>query len=232
MSMIMNKEIIIKAVNLNKVYGDKVNSNLVINNLDLEINQGEFVIITGPSGSGKSTLLNLLSGLETPTKGKVYLSGKDLNQLNGKEKAKLRQEEIGFVFQVYNLISTLNVYDNISLPLIIQGNKEDSKRVLQLLDLTKLTEAKNKYPEELSGGMQQRVAICRSIVHNPKIVFADEPTGNLDRKTGEEIMGIFSQINQDFKTTIVLVTHNPNHLIYATRIIELANANVIRDERI
>ena len=104
--------------------------------------------------------------------------------------------------------------------------------MLQLLDLTKLTETKNKYPEELSGGMQQRVAICRSIVHNPKIVFADEPTGNLDRKTGEEIMGIFSQINQDFKTTIVLVTHNPNHLIYATRIIELANANIIRDERI
>lgn len=223
---------LIKAQNLTKKYQSKKVHNLVINDLNLEIEDGEFVIITGPSGSGKTTLLYLLSGLQRPTKGNVYFNNKELNLFSKKEFLDFRQNETAIIFQYFNLISTLNVFDNISLPLIISNKEVDSSRILELLEKVDLKEASKLFPDELSGGMQQRVAICRALVNNPKVIFADEPTGSLDEKNAEEVMNILSLINKEYGTTIVLVTHNHRLFPYGTRVIELSNAQIIRDEQI
>lgn len=223
----------ISCVNLTKKYlENNKNEITVIDNISLTIKRGEFLIITGPSGSGKTTFLYLLSGLETPSIGNVYFNKQDINEMSNKQKWQFRQNEIGFVFQNYHLIPTLNVFDNVCLPLLIKNEKINIEKVNRILSLTKILDKAKSYPEQLSGGMQQRVAIARSLIHEPKVVFGDEPTGNLDKNKAEEIMQLFKKINQELKTTIVLVTHNLNHLTYATRIVELANARIIKDVRV
>lgn len=223
----------IKCVNLTKKYYESNKNEItVIDNISFKIKMGEFLIITGPSGSGKTTFLYLLSGLEKPTIGEVFFQNKNINHFSNKEKQLLRQNDVGFVFQNYQLINSLNVFDNVSLPLLIKNEKIDVERVNKILALTKILNKSKSYPEQLSGGMKQRVAIARSIIHNPKVIFADEPTGNLDKSNAEDIMEIFKTINERLKTTIILVTHNLNHLPYATRTIELVDAKIKSEELI
>jgi len=179
--------------------------------VDLAIKEGEYASIVGPSGSGKSTLLNLISCLDTPTEGRVYIEGVELNTLNEFEKAKLRREKLGFIFQQFNLIRTMSAFENIELSMRFRGTPagERKKRVAELMELVGLAGKEGNKPTELSGGEQQRVAIARALANNPKIILADEPTGNLDQKTGEKIMSLLKQLNREEQKTLVIVTHDP-----------------------
>ncbi|MBE6047538.1 MAG: ABC transporter ATP-binding protein [Clostridium sp.] len=208
---------IIKAEGLKKVYKTGTVENTVIHNLSLSIESGEFVTITGPSGSGKSTLLYLLSGMEPLTDGVVYLKGKDLTKMDDKEMSELRRTDMGFVYQFYNLLEEMNVADNVFLPSLIKEEKLDIDRLRKVLDMVGLSKYESSYPYELSGGQQQRVAIARALYTNPQVIFADEPTGNLDSVSSEQIMEIFMKINKEFKTTIIMVTHSDKFAEYGTR---------------
>lgn len=224
---------IIEAKNIGKIYQETkkgTKKNIVLQDVSVTIQEGEFVIITGPSGSGKTTLLYLLSNLEKPTSGEIWFANKKLSEYTKDEEKSFRQKMTGFVFQSYELIPSLSVYDNVALPLIIKGEKVNSDNIMHTLQLVGIENLAKNYPDQLSGGEKQRVAIARSIVHGPKVVFADEPTGNLDKQKADEIMDLFRQINQAQKTTIILVTHNLAHLKYGNRVIELANAQIIKDE--
>jgi ABC-type lipoprotein export system ATPase subunit len=224
---------LIEAHNLMKTYQEikkGTKDNIVLNDVSLKIKKGEFVIITGPSGSGKTTLLNLLSGLDTPTSGDVFFKHKRLKDFTKKEKILFRQVSTGFVFQSYELLPTLSVFDNVSLPVIIKGEKVDPNVITSLLKLVGIEHLAQSYPDQLSGGEKQRVAIARSIVNLPSVLFADEPTGNLDKQKADEIIQLFDKINKEKNTTIILVTHNLSHLCYASRVIELSNAKIIKDE--
>lgn len=224
---------IIEAKNLVKIYQETkkgTKQNVVLQNVSFAIDQKEFVIITGPSGSGKTTLLYLLSKLEEPTTGDVFFENKNLKDFTKQEERAFRQDLTGFVFQSYELIPTLTVFDNVALPLIIKGAKVNPDHISNVLKLVGMEPFAKSYPDQLSGGEKQRVAIARSIVHGPKVVFADEPTGNLDKQKAEEIMELFKRINVENGTTIILVTHNLAHLVYGTRVIELSNARIIKDE--
>ncbi len=200
----------------------------VLKDINLDINQGEFVSIMGPSGSGKSTLLYLLGGLDMPSSGTVKINNIDLSTLKDKELCKLRNEEVGFVFQFYNLVPNLNVEDNIALPLMIAGKSkseykdklDECLRIIGMEDKRKLT------PRELSGGQQQRVAIARSLVFDPDILFLDEPIGNLDTKTGMKIMELFREINQKYHKTIVQVTHSEAAAQYGTKLVKLVDGKI------
>lgn len=208
---------IIKAEGLKKVYKTGTVENTVIHNLSLSIESGEFVTITGLSGSGKSTLLYLLSGMEPLTDGVVYLKGKDLTKMNDKEMSELRRTDMGFVYQFYNLLEEMNVADNVFLPSLIKEEKLDVDRLRKVLDMVGLAKYEKSYPYEMSGGQQQRVAIARALYTNPQVIFADEPTGNLDSNSSEQIMDIFTKINKEFKTTIIMVTHSDKFAEYGTR---------------
>lgn len=208
---------IIKAEGLKKVYKTGTVENTVIHNLSLSIESGEFLTITGPSGSGKSTLLYLLSGMEPLTDGVVYLKGKDLTKMDDKEMSELRRTDMGFVYQFYNLLEEMNVADNVFLPSLIKEEKLDIDRLRKVLDMVGLSKYESSYPYELSGGQQQRVAIARALYTNPQVIFADEPTGNLDSVSSEQIMEIFMKINKEFKTTIIMVTHSDKFAEYGTR---------------
>lgn len=224
---------IIEAKNLVKIYQETkkgTKQNVVLQNVSFAIDEKEFVIITGPSGSGKTTLLYLLSKLEEPTTGDVFFENKNLKDFTKQEERAFRQDLTGFVFQSYELIPTLTVFDNVALPLIIKGAKVNPDHISNALKLVGMEPFAKSYPDQLSGGEKQRVAIARSIVHGPKVVFADEPTGNLDKQKAEEIMELFKRINVENGTTIILVTHNLAHLVYGTRVIELSNARIIKDE--
>lgn len=222
--------VVIKTNNLTKEYGNKVNKTKVIKNLSLRIASGEFVSILGPSGSGKSTLLYLLSGLEPYTSGSLELFSKELNQYSEPEMAVLRQTKIGFVFQDFNLIANLNVLENVLLANIIKG-EHDELKAIEMLKMVKMSEYLNFYPNQISGGMKQRVAIARALVNDPQIIFADEPTGNLDYQNGLAIMEIFKSLNQDFNKTIILVTHNDELTKYGNRVIRLSDGVIINDEK-
>lgn len=204
----------------------------VIKDISLKIENGEFISIIGPSGSGKSTLLYLLSGMENISSGEVLLLGKDLKTITDKEKSEFRNSKIGFVFQFYNLIAEISVEDNILLPNLISKEKINYDRLDKILELVSLSDHRKKLPNELSGGQQQRVAIARAFYVNPQIIFADEPTGNLDSKTGKEIMELFKKINDEYGTTIVQVTHNIKHTLYSSRIIKLVDGELDDDKRI
>ena len=224
---------IIEAKNLVKIYQETkkgTKQNVVLQNVSFAIDEKEFVIITGPSGSGKTTLLYLLSKLEEQTTGDVFFENKNLKDFTKQEERAFRQDLTGFVFQSYELIPTLTVFDNVALPLIIKGAKVNPDHISNVLKLVGMEPFAKSYPDQLSGGEKQRVAIARSIVHGPKVVFADEPTGNLDKQKAEEIMELFKRINVENGTTIILVTHNLAHLVYGTRVIELSNARIIKDE--
>jgi putative ABC transport system ATP-binding protein len=200
--------------------------------VSIQIDRGEYVAIMGPSGSGKSTLMNLIGCLDTPSKGSYLLNGKQVSEMNDDELARIRNEEIGFVFQTFNLLPRATALHNVELPLIYAGmpSKERQQRALEALGKVELSDRKTHRPNELSGGQRQRVAIARALVNNPSILLADEPTGNLDSKTGEEIMGLFERLHRG-GNTIVLVTHEPDIAAHAHRAIHIRDGNVEKDVR-
>jgi putative ABC transport system ATP-binding protein len=200
--------------------------------VSIEIERGEYVAIMGPSGSGKSTLMNLIGCLDTPTKGTYLLNGKEVSQMNDNELARIRNEEIGFVFQTFNLLPRATALHNVELPLVYAGvpSKERQERAKTALDKVELTPRMMHRPNELSGGQRQRVAIARALVNNPSILLADEPTGNLDSKTGAEIMGLFARLHQA-GNTIVLVTHEADVAAFAHRTIHIRDGQVEKDVR-
>ena len=220
---------IIKVTNLSKVFGEKENLNKVLDNITLEIQKGEFVSLMGESGSGKSTLLYLIGGLDKPTSGEVFINEKDINKLKEKQIAILRRKDIGFVFQFYNLVHNLTVEENILLPVIMDGQKEKNykERLDRILKIIGLEEKRHSLPNQLSGGQQQRVSIARAIILSPSIILADEPIGNLDSKSGEEVMKLFKTINEEEGITILQVTHSEEASKYGNRIIRLKDGKII-----
>ena len=200
--------------------------------VSIEIERGEYVAIMGPSGSGKSTLMNLVGCLDTPSKGTYLLNGKEVSQMNDNELARIRNEEIGFVFQTFNLLPRATALHNVELPLVYAGvpSRERQERAKGALDKVELSQRMTHRPNELSGGQRQRVAIARALVNNPSILLADEPTGNLDSKTGQEIMGLFARLHQT-GNTIVLVTHEPDVAVFAHRTIHIRDGKVEKDVR-
>lgn len=228
-----NNDIIIKTAGITKVYriGDiKVNA---LRGIDLEIKKGEFVAIMGPSGSGKSTLMNIIGCLDVPTSGQYYLNNMDISKLNDNQLANIRNKEVGFVFQTFNLLSRTNIYGNVELPMIYSseriGNKK--KKILDAIESVGLTELIKHRSSELSGGEKQRVAIARALVNQPSVILADEPTGNLDSRTGEEIMTIFQKLNREGKT-IILVTHELEIARHTHKIIYLRDGIIHKHEEV
>ncbi|WP_330402428.1 ABC transporter ATP-binding protein [Clostridioides difficile] len=201
----------------------------MLKEVSLQVMKGEFVSIMGQSGSGKSTLLYILGGLDTPTSGKVYMNGADISHFNDEKMSIIRRRNIGFVFQFYNLIPNLNVEENIMLPLLLDGkNLKDYKNQLdEILDIVGLTDRRKHTPRELSGGQQQRVAIARALIGKPEILFADEPTGNLDSKTGIEIIDLLNKINRDNGQTIIMVTHSPEAAKSSSRTITVSDGLIV-----
>lgn len=200
----------------------------VLKDISLQVMQGEFVSIMGPSGSGKSTLLYILGGLDTPTSGHVLLNGTDISRFGDEKMSCIRRQKIGFVFQFYNLIPNLNVEENIMLPLLLDGKKMSGykKQLDRILEIVGLSDRRKHKPRELSGGQQQRVAIARALIGNPEILFADEPTGNLDSKTGAEIMNLLREINQNSGQTIIMVTHSPDAAKSSSRMITVQDGMI------
>ena len=223
----MSKDSIIKVDNVYKNFqNDKIK---VLKGVNLEIKPGEFVSLMGASGSGKSTLLYLIGGLDQPTSGEVKIDNKNISKMNDTKMSKLRRKEIGFIFQFYNLVQNLTVEENILLPVIMDGRKKKQyeKKLNELLEIVGLSEKKNALPSELSGGEQQRVAIARAVIMDPKIILADEATGNLDSKTGQDIMELFKKINKEKGITILQVTHSEEIANYGDRIIQLKDGQII-----
>ncbi len=220
-------EKIIKTENIRKVFRTEDVETWALNGVDIEINEGEFVAIMGPSGCGKSTLLNILGLLDNPSEGSYLLNGTDVTLFTEDNRTTLRKGVIGFVFQSFNLIDDLNVYENIELPLLYMGipRKERKRRVEDAMRRMDITHRAGHFPQQLSGGQQQRVAIARAVVTTPKIIFADEPTGNLDSKNGIEVMELLKQLNSE-GTTIVMVTHSQRDASYAKRVINLFDGQV------
>lgn len=220
---------ILKVENLVKTYGDGDNIVNAVDNISLSVNKGEFVAIVGASGSGKSTLLHLLGGVDRPTSGKIYIDGNEINNMNNDKLAIFRRRQIGIVYQFYNLIPILTVEENISLPCDLDGNRPDKERMDLILKSFGLFERKNHLPNELSGGQQQRTSIARALINNPAILLADEPTGNLDSKSTEEIMSILKMSNRDFNQTIIMITHNLEIAKEADRIITIQDGKILRE---
>lgn len=218
----------IKLDNITKIFSTEEVQTTSLNGVSLEVNDGEFVAIMGPSGCGKSTLLNIMGLIDTPTEGTYLLNGKDVSTLTENERTDIRKGVIGFVFQSFNLIDELNVNENVELPLLYMGvpAKERKERVLEVLRRMNMSQRGKHYPSQLSGGQQQRVAIARAVIGNPKIILADEPTGNLDSKNGLEVMELLSQLNAE-GTTIIMVTHSQHDATYANRIINLYDGQII-----
>lgn len=223
---------ILEITNLNKIYGKGDNKVQALKDINLSIEKGKFTAIIGPSGSGKSTLLNCIAGLDTVSSGKVMLKGKDISTLNENKLSKLRSEEFGFIFQSFNLIPVINVYENIILPISIDDKKVDKKYINSIIDKLGLKDKINKFPNELSGGQQQRVAIARALANKPKIIFADEPTGNLDSKTTEEVMNLLESCVKDFGQTLVMITHNNEIANMADICIEIKDGKLYMDKKI
>ena len=220
----------IKLDNISKIYSTEEVQTTSLNGVSLEIKEGEFVAIMGPSGCGKSTLLNIMGLIDTPTEGTYLLNGKDVSTLTENERTDIRKGVIGFVFQSFNLIDELNVNENVELPLLYMGvpDKERKERVLEVLRRMNMSQRGKHFPSQLSGGQQQRVAIARAVIGNPKIILADEPTGNLDSKNGLEVMELLSQLNAE-GTTIIMVTHSQHDATYANRIINLYDGQIIEN---
>ncbi len=218
----------IKLDNITKIFSTEEVQTTSLNGVSLEVNDGEFVAIMGPSGCGKSTLLNIIGLIDTPTTGTYLLNGKDVSTLTENERTDIRKGVIGFVFQSFNLIDELNVNENVELPLLYMGvpAKERKERVLEVLRRMNMSQRGKHLPSQLSGGQQQRVAIARAVIGNPKIILADEPTGNLDSKNGLEVMELLSQLNAE-GTTVIMVTHSQHDAAYANRIINLYDGQII-----
>lgn len=223
----------IKTVALEKIFRTEEVETSALNKISIEVKEGEFVAIMGPSGCGKSTLLNILGLLDNPTTGEYYLNGIEVSQYTEAQRTKLRKGIIGFVFQSFNLIDELNVYENIELPLLYMGVSaaERKKKVQEAMERMAIVHREKHFPQQLSGGQQQRVAIARAVVANPKLILADEPTGNLDSKNGQEVMNLLSELNKE-GTTIVMVTHSQHDAGFASRIINLFDGQVVTETMI
>ena len=222
-------ENIIKIKEICKSFGEKDSRTQVLNNISLTVGKGEFISLMGASGSGKSTLLYLIGGLDTSDSGEIFLDGRDISKMRDKELSKLRREGMGFVFQFFNLVQNLTVEDNILLPLVMDGKspKKYRDRLDSILETVGLSDKRRSCPNQLSGGQQQRCAIARAVIYEPKILLADEPTGNLDRKSGTEIMELFSRINKEKGITILMVTHSAECAAYSDRIITLSDGKIL-----
>mgnify|MGYP004469384425 FL=1 len=218
---------ILKIENLKKVYGSGETEVKALDDISFQVEEGEFIAIIGPSGSGKSTLLHSIAGLEKPTSGNVYFYDKDIYKMNKKELTILRRQKIGIIYQFYNLIPTLNVEENIILPIELDRKKIDTKKLDEIIKFLGLEKRKKHLPNELSGGQQQKVAIGRALMINPTIILADEPTGNLDSKSSEEIMKVLKKANKDYKQTIIMITHNLEIAKLADRIIKIEDGKII-----
>ncbi len=220
---------IIKVENISKIYGKNEAQVIALNNISFEVEEGEFIAIIGPSGSGKSTLLHIMAGLERPTKGEVYFYDKNMYKMRKKDLTILRREKIGIVYQFYNLIPTLSVEENILLPVELDKQKIDYKRLENIIEFLNLTDRKNHLPNELSGGQQQKVAIGRALIINPTIILADEPTGNLDTKSSNEIIQVLKKANREYNQTIIMITHNMEIAKLANRIIQIEDGKIKED---
>lgn len=219
----MENNIIIKTKKLVKQYGEGENMIYALNNVELEVREGEFLAITGESGSGKTTLLNCLGSLDRPTSGNIIVNGKDITQMNDNALSAYRRKSIGFIFQSFNLIPVLNVEENIVLPLNLDNTSPDKEYLEELLRLTGLDKKRTNYPHELSGGQQQRVAFARALIHKPQIILADEPTGNLDSKNSREIISILKSSIKKYNQTLILITHDGSIASQADRICRISD---------
>jgi putative ABC transport system ATP-binding protein len=218
----------VELIDVHKIYKTKYYEVRAINGITMKIEDGEFIAIMGPSGSGKSTLLYLIGCLDRPTKGEVVIDGVETSKLSDDELTRLRREKLGFVFQQYNLISTLTALENVELPMIFRGvpKNERKRKAMELLRLIGIEDVAERKPMEISGGQQQRVAIARAMANEPEILLCDEPTGNLDSKSGRQIMGIIKELNEEKGVTVILVTHDPSMAEFAERIVRLRDGRL------
>ncbi len=220
---------IVRVENLSKVYGKGNTKVVALDNVSFSVEQGEFVAIVGASGSGKSTLLHLIGGVDRPTSGKVFVGGKNIYELDDDKLAIFRRREVGLIYQFYNLIPILNVEENITLPMDLDNRKPDPEKLKNLIKLLGLENRKNHLPNELSGGQQQRVSIGRALITHPSVVLADEPTGNLDSKSSDEIMDLLKRSNVEYKQTIIMITHNMELAKHADRVIVIEDGHIKGD---
>lgn len=222
---------ILKVEHLSKIYGKGDNQVKALNDVSFSVEKGEFVAIVGQSGSGKSTLLHIIGGVDKPTSGHVFVDGQDVHKKNREQLAIFRRRQVGLIYQFYNLIPVLNVVENIVLPIRLDGQEVNEERVNELLEELGLTERRKHLPSQLSGGQQQRVSIGRAIINAPAIVLADEPTGNLDSKSGQEIIELLKLSNKKYGQTLLMITHDENIALQANRIIRIADGEIVSDER-
>lgn len=220
---------ILKVENLTKVYGKDSTKVVALDHASFSVEKGEFVAIVGASGSGKSTLLHLLGGVDRPTSGKVFINGEDIFSLNDEALAIFRRRQVGLIYQFYNLIPILNVEENIALPLSLDNREVDEKELNELIELLGLERRKKHLPNELSGGQQQRTSIGRALITHPTIVLADEPTGNLDSKSSDEIVALLKKSNKEYKQTIIMITHNMEIAKEADRIIKIEDGKIVEE---
>ena len=220
---------ILRVDDLTKIYGKDTTKVVALDHVSFTVEKGEFVAIVGASGSGKSTLLHLIGGVDRPTSGKVYIDGKDIFKFNDDKLAIFRRRQVGLIYQFYNLIPILNVEENITLPLALDNREVDKERLASLLKLLGLENRKNHLPNELSGGQQQRTSIGRAIITNPTIILADEPTGNLDSKSSDEIVALLKKSNKELNQTIIMITHNMEIAKVADRIIKIEDGKIVSE---
>lgn len=221
---------ILRVENLTKVYGKGENEVRALDGISFSVNKGEFIAIIGPSGSGKSTLLHILGGVDRPTSGKVFMDGKDVYAQDEEQLAIFRRRQVGLIYQFYNLIPVLNVTENITLPILMDGQKVNQDRLTELVTILKLSGRENHLPNQLSGGQQQRVSIGRALMSAPAVVLADEPTGNLDSKNSQEIVDLLKVSNEKYGQTLIIITHDENIALQADRIIAIEDGKITRDE--
>ena len=221
----------LKVENLCKVYGKDENQVIALDHVSLTVDKGEFTAIIGSSGSGKSTLLHAIAGVDVPTGGKIYLKGQDIYAESSENLAIFRRRQVGLIYQFHNLIPTLNVVENITLPILMDRRTVNEERLNDLLDLLGLQERKTHLPNQLSGGQQQRVAIGRALMNAPALMLADEPTGSLDSRNGQEIIKLLKESNHKYGQTLLLVTHDENIALQADRVITIADGRIVRDDR-
>ena len=221
---------ILKVENLTKIYGKDLNKVVALDNVSFTVQKGEFVAIVGASGSGKSTLLHLIGGVDRPTSGKVYIDGNDIYNFNDDKLAIFRRRQVGLIYQFYNLIPILNVEENITLPLSLDNREINKEKLDEMLKLLGLENRRKHLPNELSGGQQQRTSIGRALITNPTIILADEPTGNLDSKSSDEIVSLLKKTNKELKQTIIMITHNLEIAKIADRIIKIEDGKIIKED--
>ena len=221
---------ILKVEHLSKIYGQGENEVRALDDVSFSVEKGQFVAIIGPSGSGKSTLLHILGGVDRPTSGKVWLEGQDVFAQNEEQLAIFRRRQVGLIYQFYNLIPVLDVTENITLPVLLDGRKVNGERLQKLLETLNLTDRADHLPNQLSGGQQQRVSIGRALMNAPAVVLADEPTGNLDSKNSQEIVELLKKSNRDYGQTLIVITHDESIALQADRILAIEDGRIIRDE--